>query len=450
MDNHEIQPLIEQFIGGLNDQHEIRTLLDELQPYDKAKVYLNLPVEFKKRFLLELHSEEIADVLQELEESQQAVLIEQLGIDHASSVLNLMSSDDVADLLGNMEQTSVDALLTTMEYEEAEKVIELLQYPQDSAGGIMTSDYVWVKVPFTVGEAIEKLRSFAIIVESIYYLYVLDENKKLIGVLSIRDLLLSKPDQQVSEIMFERVISVGPLTDQEEVARIMQRYDFVALPVIDDNQHLVGIITIDDAIDVVLEEAQEDISRLSAAGFQTALQTTAIHSAMRRLPWLILLLFIGMISGSIISQFEDTLNAVVALTFFMPMIAGMTGNTGTQSLAVIIQALAKGEIQRNQILKWIQREAGVGLIIGSVCGLLISILGLVWQGNPILGMVVGISLFATLIIGTLAGTIVPIMLHYLKVDPAVASGPLITTINDILSLLIYFSIASVFLMKLSG
>jgi magnesium transporter len=448
MDNQEEKPLMEQFIDGFRDQQEVRTLLDELQPYDKAKVYLNLPEEYKKPFLLELHSEEIAEVLQEIEESEQSVLIERLGVDHASSVLNLMSSDDVADLLGNMEQTSVDALLTTMEYEEAEKVIELLQYPQDSAGGIMTSGYVWVKKWFTVAETIEKLRAFAKIVESIYYIYVLNEKKELIGALSIRDLLLSEPKQQVSEIMFERVISVGPYTDQEEVAKIMQRYDFVALPVIDDHQQLIGIITIDDVIDVVIEEAQEDISRLSAAGVQTTTQTTAFHSAIRRLPWLILLLFIGMISGSIISQFENTLHAVVALTFFMPMIAGMTGNTGTQSLAVVIQALARGEIERGEALKWVRREAGVGFIIGSVCGVLITILGIVWQGDPTLGMVVGISLFATLIIGTLAGTVVPIVLHYLKVDPTVASGPLMTTLNDIFSLLIYLSIASLFLQHL--
>jgi magnesium transporter len=423
-------------------------LLDELQPYDKAKIYLDLPEEYKKPFLLELKPEEIAEILQELEESEQSTLIVTLGIDEASNVLNLMSSDDVADLLGNMEQTNVDALLNTMEYEEAEKVIELLQYPQDSAGGIMTSDYVWVKERFTVAEAIEKLRTFAKIVESIYYLYVLNQNKELIGVLSIRDLLITEPDVPVSEIMFERVITVGPFTDQEEVANLMQRYDFVALPIVDDNRHLIGIVTIDDALDVVIEEAREDISRLSATGISTTMQMTSLQSAMRRLPWLILLLFIGMISGSIISHFESTLQAVVALTFFMPMIAGMTGNTGTQSLAVIIQALARGEIEREAVLKWVRREAGVGFIIGTICGGLISLLGLLWQGNLVLGLVVGVSLFATLIIGTLAGTIVPIVLHYLKVDPAVASGPLITTLNDIFSLLIYFSIASMFLQHL--
>lgn len=213
MDHKEVE---QQLITGFKDQHEVRALLDELQPYDKAKVYSNLPDEYKHLFLMELRSEEIAEILQELDESEQSVLVESLGIDHASSVLNEMESDDVADLLSNMEPDSADALLTTMESGEAEKVIELLRYPEDTAGGIMTSDYVWVKQRFTVEEAIQKLRNFAKMVESIYYLYVLNEQKELVGVLSIRDLLLSDASTRVSEVMYERVISVGPLTDQED------------------------------------------------------------------------------------------------------------------------------------------------------------------------------------------------------------------------------------------
>jgi magnesium transporter len=451
MDNRNLDNgWMEIWVHALETGQEVRLWLDELQPYDKAYIYLNLPESYRKPFLNELLSEEVAEIMQEMDEEDQAVLIESLGINEASGVLNHMSSDDVADLLGNMEATNVDALLETMQTEEAEKVIELLRYPEDSAGGIMTSDYVWVKEHFTIEEATAKLRTFAKIVESIYYLYVLNEEKKLVGALSIRDLLISEPKQHIREIMYERVISVNALTDQEEVAKIMRRYDFLALPVVNEDGHLIGIVTIDDAIDVVVEEAQEDISRLSAAGGQTTMQTSAIQSAMKRLPWLILLLLIGMISGTIISRFENTLDTVVALTFFMPMIAGMTGNTGTQSLAVMIQAITRGELGEQAVIKWVRREAGVGVIIGTVCGTLISLLGLWWQGDATLGLVVGVSLFATLIIGTLAGTIVPIVLHYAKIDPTVASGPLITTINDILSLFIYFSIATIFLHQLTS
>lgn len=440
--------LVDKFVSTLSNTQLVRDFLDELQPYDKANLYRDLPNRWQMDFLHALHQEEIAEVLQQLEEAEQAAMMEQLGVSRTSEALNLMAADDVADLLGSMESEEAKALLTTMEASEANKVIELMRFPEDTAGGIMTNEFVWIPDDYNVGEAIEKLRTFAKIAESIYYLYVLDRDKRLIGALSIRDLLLSPDRRPITEIMFERVISVSPFTDQEEVAKTMERYDFVALPVVDEHNKMLGIVTIDDAIDVVLEEAREDISRFSAAGVNTPLHARPFYSAFRRLPWLILLLFIGMISGTIISRFQHTLQQVVSLAFFMPMIAGMTGNTGTQSLAVVIQGLATGQLKKDEVFRLVRREAGVGLIIGSVCGILISIIAMAWQHSPRLGLVVGFSLFCTLIIGTLAGTIIPIVLHYLKIDPAVASGPLITTLNDIFSLLIYFGIATMFLVHL--
>lgn len=218
--------------------------------------------------------------------------------------------------------------------------------------------------------------------------------------------------------------------------------------VVENNNELVGIVTVDDIIDVVLKEANEDIEKLSASGKAIDFNTKAHVAAYRRLPWLILLLFIGLVSGTIISGFEETLSKVVALAFFMPMIAGMTGNTGTQSLAVVVRGLITSDTNKGVVYKLIFRELKVGLIIGITCGILISIIAYIWQGNPVLGLVVGSSLVITLIIGTLAGTIIPLILYKFKIDPAVASGPLITTLNDILSLLIYFGIATMFISKL--
>jgi magnesium transporter len=208
---------------------------------------------------------------------------------------------------------------------------------------------------------------------------------------------------------------------------------------------LLGIVTIDDIIDVVIKEANEDIEKLSASGKSIDFDTKTFVAAARRLPWLILLLFIGLISGSIISSFENTLEQVVAIAFFMPMIAGMTGNTGTQSLAVVVRGLITHDIEKGVILRLIARELGVGVTIGITCAILIAIIAYIWQGSFILGAVVGVSLFFTLVIGTLAGTIIPLILFRLNIDPAVASGPLITTINDIFSLLTYFGIATMFL-----
>jgi Mg2+ transporter (mgtE) len=211
---------------------------------------------------------------------------------------------------------------------------------------------------------------------------------------------------------------------------------------------LLGIVTVDDILDVVYQEAEEDIEKFSASGKAIDFNTKPFTAAKRRLTWLVLLLFIGIVSGSIIASFEETLEQVVALAFFMPMVAGMTGNTGTQSLAVVIRGLTKERVNTKQVLKLLYRELRVGIIIGLTCGALIFVIAYLWQGSAILGLVIGTSLLCTLIIGTLAGTIIPLVLNRLNVDPAVASGPLITTINDILSLLIYFGIATAFLSHL--
>jgi magnesium transporter len=230
--------------------------------------------------------------------------------------------------------------------------------------------------------------------------------------------------------------------DQEEVAQMVQNYDFLAIPVVNEEKVLVGIVTVDDIIDVVIKEANEDIEKLSASGKSIDFDTKSFVAAYRRLPWLVLLLFIGLISARIIDGYGNTLKEVVAFAYFMPMITGMTGNTGTQSLAVVVRGLASNDLDKSAIFRLILREFGVGFIIGLTCGVLISIIAFVWQGNAIIGLVVGLSLFLTLIIGTLAGTIIPICLYRLNIDPAIASGPLITTLNDIFSLIIYFGLAT--------
>lgn len=425
---------------------QIKEWLAELQPYDKAQLYLDLPDMYRRRYLLLLSGTDIAELMQELDSEDQTALIEIVGTEKSTEILNEMSTDDAADLLGQLEEEHSEEILVSMDENEAAKIKALLIYPPDTAGGIMTNEYVWIRRHYTVGEATEKLRAFAHIAESIYYLYVINEDRKLVGVLSIRDLLLHPAETPVQDIMFERVISVPVDMDQEEVARVIERYNFVSVPVVDQDERLVGIITHDDVMDVLIAEHEEDISRLSGFGKESiTLQTTAFQSAVRRLPWLVGLLFIGLGSGSILSLFSDTIEKVVALTFFMPMIAGMTGNTGTQSLAVVIRGLASRELSWNEMLHLIRREFGVALLMGIVCGILIGLVAMLWMHNIPLGIVVGGSLFLTLIIGTLAGTLIPLVLHALKVDPAVASGPLITTINDIFSLTVYFGTATLFI-----
>lgn len=431
-----------------NKKAEFEIILEELQPYDVAKIYEDLPEKHKGRFLLFLNTDALADLMEELDKEEQLELLNILGFEKSSKVLDLMDNDDLALLLNELSPEKKDSLLSGMKQEESNAVRGIMNYPPETAGRVMTNRFVWIRDYFTVREAVDKFKIFAEFAESINYLYVIDEARKLVGVVSYRDLLLAEPDEKIREIMYERVISVSVTTDQEEVARTAERYDFLAVPVVDHDHVLVGIVTVDDIIDIVIQEANEDIEKLSASGKAIDFETKTFVAAARRLPWLILLLFIGVISGRIISSFEDTLQRVVALAFFMPMIAGMTGNTGTQSLAVVVRGLITQDINRRVITRLIARELGVGITIGVICAIIIAIIAFIWQGNLILGAVVGSSLFFTLIIGTLAGTIIPLILYRLKIDPAVASGPLITTLNDIFSLMTYFGIATIFLKHL--
>ncbi|WP_042357650.1 magnesium transporter [Bacillus rubiinfantis] len=428
-----------------NKKTDFEAMIDELQPYDIAEIYQDLPDKHKPRFLLYLKFDMLADLMEELEKEEQLELLNILGIEKSSKVLDLMDNDDLATLLHEVSPKKKDSLLSEMNKAESDAVLDIMKYPPETAGRLMTNRFVWIRNYYTVREAVDKLKSFAEFAESLNYLYVIDENSKLVGVVSYRDLLIAEPNERIKEIMYERVIYVTVTTDQEAVAKTVERYDFIAVPVVDDDHVLVGIITVDDVIDVVIKEANEDIEKLSASGKAIDFETKTLVAATRRLPWLILLLFIGLISGGIMSRFEDTLQKVVALAFFMPMIAGMTGNTGTQSLAVVVRGLISYDINKKVVARLIIRELGVGLTIGITCAALISIIAYIWQGNFILGLVVGCSLFFTLIIGTLAGTIIPLILYRLNIDPAVASGPLITTLNDIFSLLTYFGIATMFL-----
>lgn len=434
-----------------HDSDQIHSLISDLQPYDLGQIFFQLPEEERSAFLSQLNPEDVAELLKDFSIDRQLVILDALKVGRVSEVFNVMKSDDVADILGELKKETIEQYLSVMEKDEADKVRALLRYPEDTAGGLMTHEYVAVYNTFTVQQVIDHLRAEAPTAETIYYVFVMEANGRLVGVVSLRELLIAKPDAPVQDVMFERVISVTADTDQEEVARILERYDFLAVPVVDRERRLLGIVTVDDIVDVIIEEAQKDISRLSAVGADD--RTGMINPwsvTRRRLPWLIMLLFIGMLTATILQQFEETIEQVTALTYFMPMIAGMTGNTGTQSLAMVIQGLTSGKISRGTIWEVLKREFYVSLLIGTSCSILIAVMALLWKGDFYLGIVVGGSLWFTLIVGTMAGAIIPLILHMFKIDPTAASGPLITTLNDIFSITIYFSFASFFLIRLLG
>lgn len=443
-DIHQLKDTIVKSIER-RDAATFKVITKDIQAYDLAQLYLNLSVKEQDDFSALASMQQLADILTELNGDEQYDILERLNSEDASQVIQYMSNDDLISLFAYMDSNEVETLLEHTDKGFAQDIVNLMRYPPETAGRIMTDQMVWIDQRYTVREAVDKLKHFAGIAEYLNYLHVVDNIKTLVGVVSYRDLLLADENQQVAAVMNTRVVTVDAMMDQEEVAQVIQRYNFVTIPVIDAQAQLLGVVTVDDILDVVYQEANEDIEKFSASGKAIDFNTHPSVAAYRRLTWLVLLLFVGLVSGGIIERFEDTLEQVVALAFFMPMIAGMTGNTGTQSLAVVIRGLTTSDINMRQVLKLLLRELWVGVIIGIACGLLIFIIAFIWQGSAILGGVIGFSLLCTLIIGTLAGTIIPLILYRLDVDPAVASGPLITTINDILSLLIYFGIATTFL-----
>ncbi|MGB3960512.1 MAG: magnesium transporter [bacterium] len=427
---------------------QILELFSALQPYDQAELVSMLAPEERWQVLHLLPDETLASIFEELDAELVAEIVEELEEERVSRVLCEMSSDDVVDLLAELEEEQAEELLELMEAEDAREVKSLLTYSENTAGRLMTNEYVTLKSDWTAEEALRRLRKEAPGAETIYYLYVTDNQEKLVGVVSLRELIVAAADTPIANIMSENVVFVSAEVDQEEAARLIERYDFLALPVVDENQRLVGIVTVDDVIDVLEDEATEDFSRLAAIEGITEvsdLRVPAYQAAFKRLPWLVLLMFFGFISGNIIARFEKTLEAVAILAIFIPLIADMAGNTGTQSLAVVVRGLAVTEFRPRDFLWLLRREAGVGLIIGTVSGLLIALLTYLWQGNIWLGFVLGFSLWLTLFVSTMSGAVVPLILNYFKIDPAVASGPFITTINDIIGLTIYFSVATAFI-----
>lgn len=297
----------------------------------------------------------------------------------------------------------------------------------------------------SVKEAMFYVKEQAPQAETIYVIFVVDENKKLAGVISLRDLIVAENDAYIEEIMSERVISSNVADDQEDVAQTMRDYDLIALPVIDYQDHLLGIITIDDILDVMDEEASEDYSKLAGVSDIDSTNDTVFQTAMKRLPWLLILTVLGMITASILGQFEETLSQVALLAAFIPIISGMSGNSGTQSLAVSVRNISTGEIDEQSKFKLALRESGSGLLTGFCCALSLFLIIILLYREPVLALIVSISLTIAMTVGTLMGAIIPMFMNKMNIDPAVASGPFITTINDIISMLIYFGLATAFM-----
>ncbi|MGI6308858.1 MAG: magnesium transporter [Dethiobacteria bacterium] len=428
-------------------QKILRQVKEGLHPSDLLDLIDELKDEQKKELFELLSDEEAALIIQEMEDFDRVSLLRLLTKHRASAILKEMAVDDATDLLGELSPEEARELLSLIE-EEAEEIKDLLKYPEDTAGGIMTTDFIALPEDIPVEEAIIRLRELAPEAEIIYYVYVIDSRTRLSGVLSLRDLIAAGDGTFLHEIMFHNVISVPVDMDQEEVARVVARYDLLAIPVIDEDRRLLGIITVDDIIDVIEEEATEDIYRLAGAGeieSVNILEASVFDLARKRLPWLVICLLGGLLSGSVVGAFSVTLQSIVVLAAFIPVIMDMGGNVATQSSTVFVRGLATGEIEAGDAWHYLYREVKIGLVMGLINGVFIALAAFLWQGLPILGLVVGMAMFFTIAFAALIGTLVPIIFNYYGLDPALSAGPFVTTIKDVTGLLIYFYTASAFL-----
>lgn len=423
------------------DLNRFRELLLDLHPTDQVEIFSSLDESLRRKAYAAIPPQEMAILFQELELEKQLRFFNELDPNYAFTMLENMSADDLADFLGHLPDEVVEAFITFMG-QQGHQLKSLLSYPPETAGAIMTTEFIALSTDDRVDEVMKRLKMLAPLAETIYYLYVVDKSNRLVGVVSIRDLIVADEMKRIEEIMSTRVVSVSVLEDQERVANLIQKYDFLALPVVNERGELMGIVTVDDVLDVVEEEMTEDISDISAAGGAVDVQLSSFQAAKKRAPWILLLMLMGLITAGVFGQFEATLEEVAILAIFTPMIMGSAGNTSTQTLAVVVRSLALGSIDRVGIFSLIKREMGTGFLLGLMCSLLLMVIIPLLYGNLMLGVVVAISLLIALSIAAMIGAIIPLVIHKLNIDPAIASGPFITTLNDILGLLIYFSIAT--------
>lgn len=408
---------------------DIAGILDELQNEEAKFIYFRLEEDVQ------------ADVLMELEEEVRDRFIKSLSTKEIAEQLENLDSDDAADILYELSDNEIHEVISQMEDDEAaDDIVDLLNYDEDTAGGLMQKEFLHVNVDWTVEYALTEIREQAKDVEKVYTIYVVDDYNKLMGVLSLKSLFFSEPQFIIKELyQSKNIISVKVTEEQEEVMRLFDKYGLVSIPVLDYQNKLVGRITIDDVVDIIREEADRDFQLATGISEKVEDNASVFKITRARLPWLIIGMLGGTLGAKVISSFEGNISLVPALAFFIPMITAMGGNVGVQSSAIVVQSLAKGN-QFKSIFSKLGKELLVGLLNGLICSSLIFGIGSVF-GTLNLGLVVSISLFVVIIFASVMGTLIPLILDKYDIDPALATGPFITTLNDVLGLFIYFTVA---------
>lgn len=421
---------------------QLRELLAGLHPVDLTEALRALDLEERCRALEAVDPSFAAYALSGLEYADQLATIRSLPRPLAAQILAAMSSDDMADMLAEAEPEVVNEILALIP-EEAAEVRTLMQYPERSAGGLMTPDYIAVPAEHTVEQTLEHLRTLKPDSETAYYVYVTDAAGTLVGVVSLRQLVIAHPQTKVGELPYGDVIYVFADTHQEEVARLFEKYDFLALPVVDHDRRLLGVVTVDDVIDVIHEETTEDITRLGGVEplDEMYLSARPFQLVRKRLGWLLILFLAQSVTGNILGAFQETLATATVLAIFIPLLIGTGGNAGTQASTLVVRALAMGEVRYADVFKVIGREALVGALLGAAMAAVAFIWSQIFVTGFEVGITVGLTVFAIVVVASSVGALLPILARRLGFDPAIASAPLVATVTDASGLILYFLIA---------
>lgn len=443
--SEELIEKIEYLIEQKNDA-ELHLHLEEIHPADIAEILSELDIKEAIYIVKLLDSEKTSEALMELEEGVRERILDSLSPKEIAEELEEMDTDDAADIISELsEERQQKVIAQIIDEEHADNIVELLRYDEDSAGGLMAKELVKVNENWNVTGCMSEMRNQAENVTRVHSIYVVDDKNKLKGRLSLKDLLTAPSKAHISDVYIPQVDYVNVHTPGEEVARIMQKYDLEAIPVVDEMGRLVGRITIDDILDFVKDEAEKDYQMAAGISEDVEADDSIWLLTRARLPWLILALFGGFISVSVLGTFDAAMQEHAALFFFVPLIAAMAGNVGVQSSAIVLQGLANKSL-KGSLLNRLLKEIVLSLFNGVVLAILLTVGGIFLLGFDLtFGLTIGISLISVIVIASLIGTFVPIILEKQGIDPAMATGPFITTSNDICGILIYFSIAKLIL-----
>jgi len=430
------------------DQKEFQAYFDQLHPVDIASELEDWPDEQIDAMCSYLNDEDLASVLDQSDDDERMEVVKHVHDDRLLSLFQWMPKDEIVDLMGNLPMDRKKRLLNRMKHDEQTIIRQLLQYPEESAGGIMTTDYIALRLDLKISDALQTIRDIGPKTEVIETLYVINAKRELIGTVDLRKLLAANKEAYISSIMEADAIYVYPEMDQEEVAKLVAKYDLKAIPVVNANKAILGIITVDDIIDVIIDEYDEDLLQMAGVSKEESIDTTLLESIQMRLPWLLINLATAFLASFIVKIFQTTIEQVVALSAVMTIVSGMGGNAGTQTMSILVRDLSHGDIKAKRVWQVLFKEIALGIIDGSSTGLVTAIIVYVMYHNVFLSLIVFLAMIGNLVVAGIFGLLIPVTISKLHADPAIASSIFLTTATDVLGFFIFLGLATLFLSHL--